>query len=120
MVACITDCSLIYIYQMALKNPADWLIFVYIYVCVSLCRFNIYHARGRHCFNFVDDLIPVVDSYWLILSTRILEGCPVKQVFSVQEAAFLKEVNHLDYELYEFAQTLARQLTAQAQQRLSR
>lgn len=43
-----------------------------------------------------------------------------KNVFSVQEAAFLKEVNHLDYELYEFAQTLARQLTAQAQQRLSR
>eukprot|EP00435_Cladocopium_sp_Y103_P037771 s1107_g10.t1 len=43
-----------------------------------------------------------------------------KNVFSVQEAAFLKEVNHLDYELYDFAQTLARQLTAQAQQRLSR
>ena len=41
-------------------------------------------------------------------------------MFSVQEAAFLKEVNHLDYELYEFAQTLARQLTAQALQRLSR
>lgn len=41
------------------------------------------------------------------------------EVFSPQEAAFFKEANALDYELYDFAQTLARQLTAQALQRLS-
>jgi len=42
-----------------------------------------------------------------------------KNVFSPQEAAFFKEANALDYELYDFAQTLARQLTAQALQRLA-
>lgn len=41
------------------------------------------------------------------------------EVFSPQEAAFFKEANALDYELYDFAQTLARQLTAQALQRLA-
>lgn len=50
----------------------------------------------------------------MLLQTLLSSSLAESQVFSPEEAAFLRQANDLDYQLYEYARTVARQLTAQA------
>ena len=77
-------------------------------------------GRGGKVWWFTDWSVMLLVRQWWANFTLPPTATSIRtEVFSPQEAAFFKEANALDYELYDFAQTLARQLTAQALQRLA-